>query len=261
MVLWGSDMIISTQTGKSLFDHLIHGGMSLANSLASLTGQVAFDENYKGNFSLWQMTSNKGLNLLLSEAVANALSFGLGKLGGRIAGRISTSTGTVGEMMKRFLKIGAREGAEQSGLLARIWGVVTQRSTVLAGLTEKLGSNTALMIVGRAVREYYQLLGEVIFEMSFDNMLRFNKDERPVGGGQTFLITMSVTVVVSGLLQSVASSMDVGTNALGNRLPWSKISVGQKAARVATGSLLFTSLALAMSMYMMRMPVMDASSA
>ena len=97
--------------------------------------------------------------------------------------------------------------------------------------------------------------------MYFDNMLRFNKDERPIGGGQSFLITMSVTVVVSGLLQSVAGSMDVGTNALGNRLPWSQISVGQKAARVATGSLLFTSLALAVSMYMMRMPVMDASSA
>ena len=92
-----------------------------------------------------------------------------------------------------------------------------------------------------------------------NNMLRFNKDERPMGGGDTFLITMSVTVIVSGLLQSVGSSLDIGVNDLGKK-SWSQIPVGQKAARIAVGSLLLTSLALAMAMYMMRMPVMDASS-
>ena len=81
-----------------------------------------------------------------------------------------------------------------------------------------------------------------------------------MGGGDIFLITMSVSVVVSGLLQSVGSSLDIGVKD-GIKLSWSDISVGQKAARVAIGSLLFTSLALAVAMYMMRMPVMDASSA
>ncbi len=80
-----------------------------------------------------------------------------------------------------------------------------------------------------------------------------------MGGGDTFLITMSVTVIVSGLLQSVGSSLDIGVNDLGKK-SWSQIPVGQKAARIAVGSLLLTSLALAMAMYMMRMPVMDASS-
>ncbi|MGY5854070.1 MAG: hypothetical protein RTU92_10920, partial [Candidatus Thorarchaeota archaeon] len=83
MALWGTDMLVSTQTGKSLFDHLIHGGMNLANSIASLVGATAFDENYIGNFSIWQMTSNKGLNLLLCEAVANVMSSGLRSIGRR----------------------------------------------------------------------------------------------------------------------------------------------------------------------------------
>jgi len=261
MILWGSDMIVSTTTGKSLFDHLIHGGMNLANSVTSLVNGTAFTEDYIDNFSFWQMTSNKGVNLLLTEAVANALSFGLGRAGGMIAGRLAQSTGGTGSAVSRILKLGSREGTTRVGLLSRIWSKVSGRSSLLQELSQKIGSNTALKITGRAVREYYELLGEVIFEMSFDNMLRFNKEERPIGGGQTFLITMSVTVVVSGLLQSVGGSLDIGVNELGTKLSWSDISIGQRAARVAIGSLLLTSLALAVSMYMMRIPVMDASSA
>jgi len=261
MILWGSDMIVSTMTGKSLFDHLIHGGMHLSNSIASLVNGTAFNEDYIDNFSFWQMTSNKGVNLLLTEAAANALSFGLGRAGGMISARLAQSTGSASSAVARTLKLGSREGAARAGLLSRAWGKIAGRFPVLQGLTQKIGSNAALKIAGKAVREYYELLGEVIFEMAFDNMLRFNKEERPMGGGETFLITMSVAVVVSGLLQSVGGSLDIGVDDNGIKQPWSKLSIGQKAARVAIRSLLFTSLALAVSMYMMRMPVMDASSA
>jgi hypothetical protein len=202
------------------------------------------------------MTSHKGLNLLLSEAFANAISFGLSKAGNRIVNTLAGTPGAVGSALTRIVKLGAREGAEQAGLLARAWARVASRSTVLERLTEKIGEHAALQIAGRLAKGYFDLLGEVIFEMAFDNMLRFNKDERPMGGGETFLITMSVSVVVSGLLQSVGSGLDTGS-----KKSWSEISVNQKAARVTVRTLLMTSLALAVSMYAMRMPVMEASSA
>ncbi|MGY5852298.1 MAG: hypothetical protein RTU92_01885 [Candidatus Thorarchaeota archaeon] len=65
---------------------------------------------------------------------------------------------------------------------------------------------------------------------------------------------------MSGMLQNIGS-LDVGVTNIGTKLDWSKMTVGQKAARVAARALLLTSLALAMSMYIMRMPVMDASAA
>ncbi len=258
MVVWGADMIISTHTGQSMFDWIAKGIMQGANFL---TGGSAFDENYIGNFSIWQMTSNKGWNLILSEAFAGLISFGIGKVSGRIAGSLAGSSrfGRLGEFANTLLKEGTEEAGEAAGMLARAWSKVTGRVNVLEKLTKRVGSNTALRIVGKGLGEYFELVGEVIFEMSFDNMLRFNKDERPMGGGQVFLITMTLSVTVSGMLQGIGK-FDIGVKA-GKKLDWSDITMNRKAVRVATKALLVTTLALAMAMYVMRMPVMAASAA
>lgn len=134
---------------------------------------------------------------------------------------------------------------------------MTGRVSALERLTTRVGSNTAARLIREGMCEYFGLVSEVVFEMAFDNMLRFNRDERPMGGGQTFLIAMTLSVTVSGMLQGV-SSLDSGVTRLG-RIGWSQLTVGQKAVRTATRALLVTSLTLAMAMYAMRIPVLNAS--
>jgi hypothetical protein len=48
--VWGLDLIVSTTTGKSMFDHILHAAMEA----------LGVDRNYIGNFSIWGITSNQG---------------------------------------------------------------------------------------------------------------------------------------------------------------------------------------------------------
>ncbi|MGY5852772.1 MAG: hypothetical protein RTU92_04320, partial [Candidatus Thorarchaeota archaeon] len=76
--IWGIDLIVSTSTGTSMFDHILNAGMGLTNVV---TGGRAFDEDYIGNFTLFHLTSERGLDLILSEALADILSLGIHDVG------------------------------------------------------------------------------------------------------------------------------------------------------------------------------------
>ncbi|MGQ4913006.1 MAG: hypothetical protein ACP6KW_12625, partial [Candidatus Thorarchaeota archaeon] len=182
MIVWGADMIVSTHTGQSLFDWAAKGIMQGVNWL---TGGTAFDENYIGNFSIWQLTSNKGWNLILNEALSDLISLGIGRVSGRIATSLAGSSraGRLGQFADSLVNRGAEEAAEAAGLLSRAWGRVTGRVSVLERLSARVGSNTAARLIREGMCEYFGLVSEVVFEMAFDNMLRFNRDERPMGGG------------------------------------------------------------------------------
>lgn len=56
-------------------------------------------------------------------------------------------------------------------------------------------------VVKKGLTEYFQLVGEVVFEMAFDSVLRFDKSERPAGGGEAFFTAMTLSILTSGLMR------------------------------------------------------------
>jgi len=60
-------------------------------------------------------------------------------------------------------------------------------------------------IVMKGVGEYFELVGEVIFEMAFDSILRYDKSARPWGGGELFITAMSLSVITNSLMKAMGN--------------------------------------------------------
>jgi len=103
-------------------------------------------------------------------------------------------------------------------------------------------------IVMKGVGEYFELVGEVIFEMAFDSMLRMDKSERPWGGGELFITAMTLSIITSGLMKAMGKK---GIKMVIN-------DDGNPVRMVSKARLLLpiTALALQGAMLVMRIPVL-----
>jgi hypothetical protein len=95
-----------------------------------------------------------------------------------------------------------------------------------------------------AVKKYIDLVGEVVFEFAFDNMLSMDKSHRPSGGAQAFMAVMTLAVLTSAML-NVAGSQ------------WVKCPTGISGhmTNIAIKALQGVSLGLSLGMIIMRIPV------
>jgi hypothetical protein len=62
------------------------------------------------------------------------------------------------------------------------------------------------LFVPRLAMEYLMIVGDIIVEMVFDNMLNFDEGQRPLGGTTQFMSLMTLSVLTSGLLSAVTHS-------------------------------------------------------
>ncbi len=249
--MWGMDMIVSTTTGKSMFNHIIHGAMRLANTLGEPFGMTAFEENYIGNFSMMNMVSQKGLNLIMGELLADAMSLGIGGIGKAMSARMAGRA--VGKEVGQWL---TRKFASNTvkNLAKSLAGSQYRALRWLGRKMSQEATRFALEAMEFAVKAYIGAVGEVVFEFAFDNMMRFDKSERPMGGSETFMATMILAVLTSAALSSVAGSAKSGAIAQG--IAEGAVD-GQKISRVIIG-LQFVALGLQMAMLIQRIPVMMA---
>ncbi|MHA1137140.1 MAG: hypothetical protein ACTSSE_11705 [Candidatus Thorarchaeota archaeon] len=254
--IWGLDMIVSVTTGKSMFDHFLHGVMQWSG----------VDDNYIGNFSIWGITSNQGWNLILTEALASVMSFGIGTLAksvGRLAGSIGSAfasrftTGRIGSLVKLAKSLGTV--GDDIGPISRLLKTFdTSFEKIIdlgwtkgvSKLMEKGMTQAVGKVILRGALEYCELVGEVIFEMAFDSMLRFDKSERPLGGGEVFITAMTLSVITSALMKTMGRK--------GLSVVSSDTSVTLKASR---SRLILPSIALSLqvSMLVMRIPVITGN--
>lgn len=245
--IWGLDMIISTTTGKSMFDHILHGAMTV----------LGVDENYIGNFRIWGITSNQGWNLILTEALSSGISFGIGaaaksigKLGRWAATKIGSNLAT--GRFSTLARVAASMGEIGNAALKRLGMSMDELLTYgfrkgFAKMTEGGIRSSVQNVVVKGIKEYFELVGEVIFEMAFDSVLRFDKSERPWGGGETFFTAMTLSILTSGALNSLMGKHR------------SILAVGGTPSTALTKTirrLTAMCLGLQMSMLAMRIPVL-----
>lgn len=113
------------------------------------------------------------------------------------------------------------------------------------GLTRAVGK-----VVLKGVAEYCELVGEVIFEMAFDSMLRFDRSERPLGGGELFITAMTLSVLTSGLMRAM------GKKGIGVLKTDSGVTPKASRSRLILPSI---ALSLQVSMLVMRIPVITGN--
>ncbi len=179
LAYWGADMICQTVTGSSLVDHI-------ARPLLRLAGM---SENFVGNFSFWHITSDRGLDLFLQEAVAEVMSGGINMVGRGLLVRAGSS---------RVASVVNAIG--HSGVLRYVGrGLAYELGEVLEA-TAMSGLRKAGRILWLLTKEYFELVFEVMFEMGFDNMLSMKPGGQPLGGGATFLTLMSVYTLTRAAL-------------------------------------------------------------
>lgn len=188
MVVWGADLILQAVTDRSLFDITAQGAMHAWNGLMALGGIDGIDPNYIGNFSLMHLTSDPGLDLFLQECLSEVISFGI-------------STGA-----RRFRSashvLDSVESMAATGFLSRTkrWLLAYGGRGLVQELLEATEKQSARAIARRVIyklaMEYLELVGEIVMEMGFDNMMRLNPSERPLGGGETYMALLTSYMLV-----------------------------------------------------------------
>jgi hypothetical protein len=208
-------------------------------------------ENYIGNFSIWGITSNQGWNLILSEALAGGISFGVSAVAKGI-GRMGVRVGT--KLLERFPGLA---GLAKS--LKHVGGSIITRLGYSADDLLSFGYRKAMKelsqislkkLVLKGVKEYFELVGEVIFEMAFDSVLRFDESERPYGGGEMFITAMTLSILTSGLMRAMGRK---GIKAIPTD---DGIQYNAHKARLILPT---TALALQLAMIVMRIPVITGN--
>ncbi|MHA1927350.1 MAG: hypothetical protein ACTSV2_02090 [Candidatus Thorarchaeota archaeon] len=219
---------------------------------------LGVDKNYIGNFSIWGITSNQGWNLILTEALAGGLSFGIGTAArtlARFSGRLGAGLASrlVGGRLSSLVDVGTKLKSMTSSLLKHfgttIEDVLTHGWTKGFEKLSKMSTRRAIgTVIKKVVWEYFELVGEVIFEMAFDSMLRFDKNERPWGGGELFITAMTLSVLTSGLMRAMGKK--------GLRIV--KADDGSPMLNGSKFRLILPTMALSlqMSMLIMRIPVL-----
>jgi hypothetical protein len=236
--IWGVDMITSVVTGKSMFDHILQGAMRFAG----------VDENYVGNFSMWQITSNAGLNLILQEFLAEVISFGVGRFGSFIGNKLG-----LGKKAVEFALNPVEHALDYMDKASRFMRM-GRIGKALMLRTGKQASSEFVDFLIKGVREYIELVGEVIGEMAFDNMLRQDEGERPMFGSEMFMLTMTLSVVVGGLMGGL-------DKAVRDKLLDITDSSMRRSVAQTRKLLMGVALSLSLLMTVMRIPVLLANAA
>jgi hypothetical protein len=222
--VWGAELCSQGYTGTGIFDHLIKGGLRAINSVSELLGgDDVISESYIEDFSIWHITSDRTLDLILQEVLAEGISMGIGGL------------------------FGGTAHATSSILSRRVSQFIAGHARLAKFATSRVGR--ALRVGLRVAQEYLEIVGEVIIEMVFDNMLNLDEGDRPMGGATHFMTLMTLSVLTSGLLSAVArgDGWSVGTRAFNDRT-------------VATIAILTLGVGLSIAQAVARIPVLEASA-
>jgi hypothetical protein len=248
--VWGLDMIVGVYTGMSMFDHLAHATMSHANTLAIAVGAAygnedaaLFDEEYIERFSVFHVCSDKTWDLILSEVMADIISGGLSSIASSIGKRVSSF------MSRRFPTFFKKAQRALTGFAYR------------AGILSKVLRESADVIpeqslAKKAIYTLAGLLGEVVFEMAFDNMVRLNKDEQPPGGPATFYALFALAIIGSAALAAAQRKSIDRFGSISPDNPRYMASLHRKAVM----SLEFATGALGILQFFSRLPTMQALS-
>jgi len=140
---------------------------------------VGMDGNYIGNFSIWGITSEQGWNLILTEALASVISFGISSVAkgvGRLAGNLGARLCTrfAGGRLNSLVHLGTKVKSMTGSFLER-FGTSVKKILEFGwkkgfAKLSKMSTKRAIgTIVMKGVVEYFELVGEVIFEMAFDS--------------------------------------------------------------------------------------------
>jgi hypothetical protein len=210
-------------TGTGMFDHAANLFMRSANFLSKVvTGEAVYSEEYIRAFSIWHITSDRTLDLILQEVLAEVISFGIGGI------------------------VGGASHAASSTIATKVSNWIARRA-FLGRLARPLSRFAGVGI--RVVQEYMEIVGEVIIEMVFDNMLNIDEDERPLGGNTQFMTMMTLSVLTSGILSAVSQGRgwSIGTRSFNDRT----------IAMLAIGTI---GLGLSIAQAVARAPVLEASA-
>ncbi|MHA2223174.1 MAG: hypothetical protein ACXAAO_14115, partial [Candidatus Thorarchaeota archaeon] len=191
--IWGLDLISASTTGKSMFDHAIHGAARLTN----MAGLTNFSDDTIDSFHFMHFTSDKCADLLIQELVANAMGGAVKKVGGRLRG----STRAMQEVAEGAADAIVGKGGILRGVTGNVLGGIQGKITALTRKVSTLGKLAAgVIFIGRAVAE---AMFESIFEFSFDAMNAFSEGDRPAGGATgifwTVMVASQLLSVVGGL--------------------------------------------------------------
>jgi hypothetical protein len=197
---------------------------------------LGFDDETIERFSVWQMTSNRGLNLLLQEAFANQLSGVIRRGTTRIAGRIMASLdNVVDDIVSNSRAVSA---SEQSWLMRRV-------DDLFQWVDKPEWAPAAKTVLG-GIMSYVGLVGEVVFEMAFESAFNADEEGRPAGGPAMFAIAMTLSVVTQTAMTRLATGIVDSPSAYRKQM---KIQL----------SLVLVSMSLSVAQIYMRYPVMMAN--
>ncbi len=227
--VWGLELLSQGYTGTGMFDHGIKGFMRFANFLSeAVTEEAVYSQQYIEAFSIWHIVSDRTLDLIMQEVIAEIISFGIGSIVGGVA-----------------------HAAASTSRLSRLSNWVARSShlgRLASPLSRIIGSRVTRAGVWLA-QEYLEIVGEVIIEMVFDNMLNLDEGERPMGGNTQFFALMTLSVLTSGLLSAVSQGRgwSIGTRSFNDRT----------VAMLAIATL---GVGLSLAQAVARMPVLEASA-
>ncbi len=184
--IWGADLIVASTTGKSMFDHAAH----------QLLRGLGAEESYIESFSFMHFTSDKGIDLILQEMVANGISAITSKIGGRIS--------RAGSQFADFTAKGAEAVVNTKGVtligglrgvLGRTLHEVQERMLKLARPLTTIGKLTAgIGILGRSIIE---AMIESVMEFGFDAVQSSNDGDKPLGNNAAFFTCMIAAQILS----------------------------------------------------------------
>ncbi|MDF1538021.1 MAG: hypothetical protein P1Q69_03870 [Candidatus Thorarchaeota archaeon] len=254
---WGADLIVSTFTGQGIADHLLKGAMNAARAGTTFLGDedALFTQEFVDEFTYMHLVSDKAIDLILSEAMAELMSMGMNGLAGSLARGAGATTGS----LAKHRLFGSIDNILEHGSLSRVASreaVETWSETMIRrfgnnahGIVTVSTSRKIGLLVVKGMIEYAEIIGEVIIEMTFDSLLAYDEAGRPLGGAGIFLAVMTVSVLTSAALNTGDWGYD------GN------VRLARDWTGVARVSLSLLTVSLALSQVVMRMPVLAANAA
>jgi len=193
--IWGLDMIISSTTGKSMFDHAAHFLMRASGK---------FSEDYINSFSFMHFTSDKTVDMILQEIVAEGISMGVGALARGAS------------LFKAGFKLGGELG---EGLISSLG---TGLRTNILGAALRVGALTSKGVGARITTSVIKIVAscamEAVMELAFDAVTSENMNERPdkgffgEAGMYMFFGVMTASVILGGFLGKKGVFSAVGTD-------------------------------------------------
>jgi hypothetical protein len=180
--------------------------------------------------------------------MANFMSMGMNSLAGKLARRIGGSAIQEGTYLYRLAQ--HRFLGSAASILER---KVAQDASRAAA--RRFNMITLGKLIAKGIQEYCEVVDEVVMEMAFDTMLSENSEARPLGGATVFLMSMTLSITVSTMLQSMGHK---GLKTVdGTVTP----KIARNWAGAARASLLGVSFSLAVAQTIMRIPVLMANAA